>query len=220
MSEQYGTGLHLHLISRQQAKALGMTYYFTGKPCKRGGIGVRVVSSTACLCKPCLDYRSREEARESRSERERRYYKESRESRCERSRLYYNASREAALCRMRRYYEENSNGILERGRRRRKERPHVCRAREVRRSAEKLQRVLLGDCELTRLVEREAYDLACDRLDQTGVEWHVDHMLPLRGDEVSGFHHWSNLQVIPAAMNMTKSNKMMYIEPFEWLKDA
>lgn len=39
----------LQLISRTEAKALGLKRYFTGKPCSRGHVSERQVSSFGCL---------------------------------------------------------------------------------------------------------------------------------------------------------------------------
>ena len=38
-----------HVISRAEAKALGLKHYFTGKPCKRGHVAERYVSGNGCV---------------------------------------------------------------------------------------------------------------------------------------------------------------------------
>lgn len=54
---------------------------------------------------------------------------------------------------------------------------------------------------------KEAYSLAALRTRMLGFAWHVDHVLPLRGKNVSGLHVPNNLRVIPAIDNMRKTNK-------------
>lgn len=52
------------------------------------------------------------------------------------------------------------------------------------------------------------YDVA-KVLSRGGVLFHVDHILPLRGKEVSGFHVEDNLQILPWYKNLKKSSKFM-----------
>lgn len=58
-----------------------------------------------------------------------------------------------------------------------------------------------------RWLIQEAYELAALRSKLTGIEWHVDHIVPMQGSNVSGLHCPENLQVIPGQINSTKSNK-------------
>jgi hypothetical protein len=52
----------------------------------------------------------------------------------------------------------------------------------------------------------EFYALARLRTALTGIPWEVDHIVPLNSDLVCGLHWEGNLQVIPAAANLAKSN--------------
>lgn len=55
---------------------------------------------------------------------------------------------------------------------------------------------------------QQAYELASLRTKMFGFSWHVDHILPLQGKTVSGFHVPANLQVIPAVDNVLKGNRV------------
>lgn len=54
----------------------------------------------------------------------------------------------------------------------------------------------------------QAYELAALRTKMFGFAWHVDHVLPLQGKTVSGFHTPLNLQVIPGVENIRKGNRV------------
>lgn len=54
---------------------------------------------------------------------------------------------------------------------------------------------------------KEAYSLASLRTKMTGIRWSVDHIVPLQSKLVCGLHTESNLAVIPASLNSSKSNR-------------
>ncbi len=44
--------------------------------------------------------------------------------------------------------------------------------------------------------------------DLMGLKFHVDHIIPLQGENVCGLHIWENLQVLEASLNIKKGNKL------------
>ena len=75
------------------------------------------------------------------------------------------------------------------------------------RHAAKMQRTpkWLSKEEKTRI--RCYYQVAAMRNKESDIEWHVDHIIPMQGENVSGLHVPWNLRVIPATDNIRKGNK-------------
>ena len=90
----------------------------------------------------------------------------------------------------------------------RKNNQHIKNANKVKYRCSKLQRTppwLTAD-HLKQITEY--YKQAKQLQKATGIVHHVDHIVPLQGDNVSGLHVPWNLQILTASENCSKSNKL------------
>ncbi|CAB4196323.1 hypothetical protein UFOVP1640_78 [uncultured Caudovirales phage] len=78
---------------------------------------------------------------------------------------------------------------------------------EATRRALKLQRTPSWLTEIDKERIRNEYKLAALQSKITGEPWHVDHIVPLQGEFVSGLHVPSNLKAIRGKDNISKHNK-------------
>lgn len=69
------------------------------------------------------------------------------------------------------------------------------------------QRLPIWLTEENKLQIKALYKLASSLTKSTGVPWHVDHIIPLQGKNVSGLHVPENLQVIEGVINISKNNR-------------
>ena len=76
---------------------------------------------------------------------------------------------------------------------------------QVRRESDKIQRTPVY-ANIGRM--KEIYEMAQLITNYTGVKMHVDHIIPLRGRHVCGFHVENNLRVVDAETNMKKGNRV------------
>lgn len=120
------------------------------------------------------------------------YYTKNKEHMNIQSRLYYKTT----------FFTRSSENKV-RGRKHYSVNTHMYRARDARRRALQKQATPLW---ANSFFISEIYHLAKLRSKATGFSWHVDHIIPLNGKHVCGLHLETNLQVIPASVNLSKGN--------------
>ena len=80
-------------------------------------------------------------------------------------------------------------------------------ALQAKRKTAQLQRTPVWDPDAHLIIAK--YQLAAMLTKASGIEHHVDHIIPLQGKKVSGLHTFANLRVIPGSDNVKKSNKFL-----------
>lgn len=182
MGEKYNRGL------RNAAKLRGDAHYHTGVPCKNGHVEKRMVSNGRCM--EC-----------SRLSTEHQRKKETPEQKY--ARLHKSAER-ASLWRLKNQDHANTKLVKQRWK---KENVGAVRAATIKRRVSKLFRTPVWLDAVDYAEINFTYDY-CAALRAIGMDYHVDHIVPLQGKEVSGFHVPWNLQVIHAKDNLQKANHL------------
>lgn len=183
----------MNVISCKEAKAQGLTMYYTGKPCKHGHIAQRLVVNGTCY--ECVKLRVSKWQRENPEK-----VKENHDAWVKRNPRVANQRRKQ-------WYVDNIDRHREQMRKYHEARPHLKAVLSSKARATQLQRTPPWLTEDDWWMIDQIYKLAQLRTAATSVEWHVDHIIPLRGKNVSGLHVPANLRVIPAKINLKKGNR-------------
>ena len=168
----------MKIIKRFEAVALGLKHYFTGKPCIHGHIERRRVNDRICMqCTRDFHKKIRETFPVTHSGKKKASYERTKEKHLAQKRVYRQTNKAKVNALAKAYKVRKKNRIPK-----------------------------WVDKDHMWLI-KEAYELAQLRTKQFGFSWHVDHIVPIQGELVSGLHVIENLQVIPAIENIKKKNK-------------
>lgn len=177
------------IISREEARTLGLKRYFTGRACKYGHTAQREVSNTGCVICRLKIYNDR--------------------GRIAAYARKYRLKNKDAIESYRKKWSDSSSGrrynkmyYIKYSR----QHPEKINAKSRKYKCEKIQRTPVW-ADLKKIEEIYA---ECSRVSKiTGVKHHVDHIIPLQGKMVCGLHVHNNLQIITAKENHKKLNKLL-----------
>jgi len=176
---------------------MGAKYYYTGRPCARGHVALRVAKGTCVDCRR-EDWRRSNEARKSLPK------------------------SEAAKAASRRYYEKNKELVKDRAMSRPIELRREYKRRWKERNPDTVQvssntrRRRLRAAQPPWLLEehkkemRAIYATARMMTKLSGDKYTVDHIIPLNGDNVCGLHVPWNLQILVHEKNCAKGNRVVH----------
>ena len=143
-----------------------------------------------------MAYRDKEKARqkayyEANKDKVKAQKKAYREANKDKIKAYREANKDKVKAQKKAYYEANSAKYIERATFRKK-------------LLNKLQRPSWYNSKLVNKIYNE-----CHKLNKIAgfIKYHVDHIVPLQGKNVSGLHVQGNLEIILASANLSKSNK-------------
>ena len=110
------------------------------------------------------------------------------------------------------YREKNRNEILASKKEYREKFPEKGVAERAKRRAAQLEQIpsWSNDDDLEAI--KKVYENCRLMSILTGIPHEVDHIIPMQGEDIRGFHHSTNLAIIPASLNASKSNKWEFQE--------
>jgi len=162
-----------------------------------------------CVSERTKKYRDQDLVKERRSLQAKERYEANREEIIKKHREYRAAHRKQ----QREYYkeysakEENKTKKALYSKEWRKNNPHLGKLSKIRRAerTEKATPVWLTPEHKEKI--KKVYLRRDKKIEKTGDEYHVDHIVPLQGEKVCGLHVPWNLRVITAEANLKKNNR-------------
>jgi hypothetical protein len=208
------------VVTRKQAKALGLVRYFTGKPCPHGHIAQRFTSYGQCeactvASRDAWYHANKPRAAVKNAEwmkanigRKRQINAAWRARHPEQAKAavdaHYAANPEMYAAYRKRWQAANPDKMRAFKDKWKAENPHKVAADGARRSAAKLNATPAWSSQASI---NNYYTIAAFLTAELGVPFEVDHIVPLRSQVVCGLHAHTNLSISLASWNRSKSNR-------------
>jgi len=181
------------IVTRNEAIALGLKWFFNGTPCVHGHVSKRRTKDYSCL--RCFRLKENERKKENRLQQKKKLQ--------ETFQICDRCKSSKPLLSFRHVSSSHPDWCVE------------CRSKFLNNKRKQAKKNLRD-----RIVSQQTPDWA-DRSSirakyaeakwmstKTGIEHHVDHFYPLNGDCVSGLHVPQNLRVVPARENAKKGHAL------------
>jgi len=181
--------------TRKAAREIGSEFYFTGKPCKHGHFAPRITARGECVeCRKEGWQRENERRRalptsDAMKASQRRYYERNKPLVIARAQARPTEDKQAYRRKWKQNNPERNQANNNAWRRRQKNATPKWLTKEQRRSI------------------NQTYLYAKHMTELTGIKYVVDHIIPLRGEDVCGLHVPENLKLLTHDANCRKSNK-------------
>lgn len=182
----------MKLISRSEAIAQGLSRYFTNTPCKHGHVAERQVSNYGCCV--CAENAFKK------------WYSDHSETHSQRVNDWRNRNPQKVGVIRQKWAASNPDKVRQASKNWKRSNPaKVAKHASHRRAAQDAR--MPSWLTAADHLEFDSIYKYCSGLRAAGLDYHVDHIVPLRGKSVSGLHVPWNLRVIPAVDNMRKGNR-------------
>lgn len=182
----------------------------TEKPLKSFGKSKRHKDGLLASCKDCISLKRKNyfdknpKALEAKRERERNWKKQNPEKVKANDQRYRDNNKESIKTRLEEYAKDNQDKIKEAKRKYERNNPQIrAEIKTRRRAAERKAIPSWSERDKIKVVYEKARWLSTI----TGLNYHVDHIIPIQGKDVCGLHVWSNLQILEASLNCSKQDK-------------
>lgn len=167
-----------NIITRAEAVQKGLTHYFTGRECVHGHVNSRRVKDRVCAgCESAKMAKLRKEQPKLIADKKKQSYERNKEQHLKQKREYRQANK------------GKINALV------------AARKKHIK------QRTPTWLSTFDKLKIQCMYSIAAMLTRENKESWHVDHVIPLQGNTVSGLHVPNNLQLMRGSDNISKKNR-------------